>query len=361
MNLLKKQRLFISTQIMLLFSILFLTGNLFADDTGNQKVEDSIARGLEYLLTQQKDTGAIFNSSYSTTMTALSLMAMGATGHLPSEKDKYGLAMRKGIDYILDEDRIDDRGYFGVADKARMYGHGIVCLALAEMLGMGVDDEQDELIRKRLISGIDVIIKAQIMPEKLNPKNKSYGGWRYYPHSTDSDLSVTIWELLALRSTKNDGLEVPKDAIDRAVHFLKKCYYSKRNEDGTPQNLKSGCGYTPGSSPTYPSASAGLLALQVCGEYDSPEAKGSADWLLEYKVNKNDKYFFYGSYYYAQSMNQRGGDFSKHAKKTLENIMISLQAEDGSWKAQEAHQVYSTSMAILSLSIFYNYLPIYQH
>ena len=45
----------------------------------------------------------------------------------------------------------------------------------------------------------------------------------------------------------------------------------------------------------------------------------------------------------------------------LEEILVAIQAEDGSWKANEGSHVYSTALGILSLSIFYNYLPIYQH
>ena len=35
----------------------------------------------------------------------------------------------------------------------------------------------------------------------------------YTPDSRDSDLSVTIWQLMALRSAKNAGLQVPGKAI----------------------------------------------------------------------------------------------------------------------------------------------------
>ena len=46
---------------------------------------------------------------------------------------------------------------------------------------------------------IDLILRSQ----KIQKKNQAQqGGWRYSPDSKDADLSVTIWQLMALRSAK---------------------------------------------------------------------------------------------------------------------------------------------------------------
>jgi hypothetical protein len=42
-----------------------------------------------------------------------------------------------------------------------MYGHGIVTLMLAEMVGMGADARQDTLIRERCQKAVDLIVRAQ--------------------------------------------------------------------------------------------------------------------------------------------------------------------------------------------------------
>ena len=56
-----------------------------------------------------------------------------------------------------------------------MYGHGIVTLTLAELLGMGMDEEMDKAIRKKCQSAIDLILRSQKVP-----KNQAQqGGWRY--------------------------------------------------------------------------------------------------------------------------------------------------------------------------------------
>ena len=106
-------------------------------------------------------------------------------------------------------------------------------------------------------------------------------------------------------------------------------------------------------------AAAGLLSLQVCGEYDSPEAKGSAEWLSSHK-RIGGGHFYYSTYYYSQAMQKRGGDAARKALEIVEKALLKKQGENGSWSGGHGH-IYCTSMAMLSLSVKYHYLPIYQH
>ena len=243
-----------------------------------------------------------------------------------------------------------------------MYGHGITTLMLTEMLGMGVDQEQDQLMHARCQKAIDLILSAQ----KHRKPYQYRGGWRYAPNSSDADLSVTIWQLMALRSAKNDGLQVPATAIREAVEYLQRSYASTLDRNGMPDDKASGFCYTPGQShPTYAMTAAGLLAMQVCGEYESPLVIGAADWLLEHPPKWRERFFFYGTYYYAQGMYQRGGEHAKAAQTLIQDILLERQDNDGSWQAENGSErrvgrVYATAMAVLSLSVKYHYLPIYQ-
>ncbi|MGV2337257.1 MAG UNVERIFIED_CONTAM: hypothetical protein LVR18_25255 [Planctomycetaceae bacterium] len=56
---------------------------------------------------------------------------------------------------------------------------------------------------------------------------------------------------------------------------------------------------------------AGLLAMQVCGEYESPLTLGAADWLLSHPPQWKERFCSYGTYYYAQGMYQRGASMRK--------------------------------------------------
>lgn len=310
-------------------------------------------------------------NEYQTVMTALGTLALAAAGHQPSDNTTAGVAIRRGLAFILREDRQTAEGYFGNKDGSRMYGHGIITLALSEMLGMGFDQTQDRILRERCTRAIDLILRSQRIRKH---SNRFEGGWRYTPDSGDADLSVTVWQLMALRSAKNAGLAVPKEAISSAVEYLKISYKSNRDDTGRATDLNSGFGYQPGGNPEFATTAAGLLALQVCGEYDVPEVVGATNWLLDLtdgarkgkRLDYSQRWFFYGMYYYSQGMQKRGGEIARQTRQFTERVLLEQQSQDGSWTSgdgqeRNAGRVYSTSLAILSLAVKYHYLPIYQN
>ena len=323
------------------------------------EVDKAIESGIKFLLSNQKDNGAIYDRGNPTAITALSLMSLAAVGHLPIHPNENGEAMAKALEFILLEKNQDEVGYFG-KDGGRMYGHGIVTLTLAEMLGMGMDEETDKSIRDKCQKAIDLILRSQ----KVQKNQAQQGGWRYSPDSRDADLSVTIWQLMALRSAKNSGLDVPTSAITDAIKYLERSYKSKLDDQGEPIDKKSGFAYQPGGHPEYTTTAAGLLAMQVCGQYQSPFVLGAADWLLDNVPQTNRKFFFYGTYYYAQAMYQRGDEHAEKARTSVEEILLPMQKENGAWQGggseSGAGEVYCSSMAMLALAVKYHYLPIYQ-
>lgn len=328
------------------------------------KVQAAVDRALTYLRTHQRGDGAIVDNQTPMATTSLAIMAIMSAGHLPDDPTPEGEAIRKALAFILLPKHQDPvTGYMGASDGSRMYGHGITALMLAEVLGMGIDEQQDRLIRQHLYKAVDLILWAQTQKKPDNVGQ--YGGWRYEPNSGDSDLSVTVWQVMALRAAKNAGMEVPKKAVEDAVRYLKGTYHSARAADGSPKDLKSGFAYQTGGGPTYSTAAEGLLALQVCGAYEIPEVKGAADYLLGFTLDPNTSFFFYGTYYYSQGMYQRGGKHAEAARKNVEECLLAKQNPDGSWVAKNGGEgglgpVYATAMAVLSLSIEYHYLPIYQ-
>lgn len=331
------------------------------------RVDAAIEQAIKFLVDQQDLKGSIFDGREKDRLaiTALAVMAMASVGHMPSDDTRAGKAMDRALNYIIlpgDNSARVLRGYFGERDGSRMYGHGIITLLLTEMLGMGKDKTQDNLIRDRAVRGIKVILEAQRYPKGMA---KYVGGWRYTPTSNDADLSVTVWQLMALRSANNAGLAVPTQSIQEAVKYLQRSYYSNRNNRGVPLRQVSGFGYMPGSSPNYPMTAAGLLALQVVGGYNFPETKGAGQWLLNYRLTYDEGYFFYGSYYLSQGMKKLGGEFAANTRQRIETILLDQQLDDGSWLAENANEknhkkVYATSLAILCLSVKHGFLPIYQ-
>src|SRR3954468_14814114 len=70
---------------------------------------------------------------------------------------------------------------------------------------------------------ISATLEMQAWP-KLSAADR--GGWRYIDRldQVDSDLSVTGWQLMFLRSARNSGFEVPADRVNDAVAFVKRSF-----------------------------------------------------------------------------------------------------------------------------------------
>src|SRR4029079_10081412 len=97
------------------------------------------------------------------------------------------------IRYVLATE--SKNGYLGVRG-GKMYEHGIAALFLSEVSGM-VDPARQQRIDVMLPRALKVILDAQAVPKT---EAIDSGGWRYEPDSKDSDMSVTGWCLMALRS-----------------------------------------------------------------------------------------------------------------------------------------------------------------
>ncbi len=332
--------------------------SLYLDDD----VDRAVQRGVKFLCGAQSDDGSIADRGHAIAMTAMSVMAMASIGSEPIQESPTGKAMRKALDYVVRDNNQNQQGYFGDSDGSRMYGHGITTLMLTEMLGMGATPEQNVKIHDSLIRAIEVILASQAIakPSKLE------GGWRYTPTSRDSDLSVSVWQLMALRSAKNDGLDVPSEAIEAAIEYLRNSFAAPNPQAQSGEVPISGFSYTPGSHhPSFTMTAAGLLAMQVCGQYESPLVISAAKWLLEHPPKLSERFFYYGIYYYSQGMHQASGEYAETAEKITRELLLGEQGGDGSWLARGGEErnvgaVYSTCLAILSLSVRYHYLPIYQ-
>lgn len=319
-----------------------------------KRVDKAIVNALGYLALQQRPSGAwqVDQFGESTASTSLAIMAFLAAGHLPDE-GPYGERISRGIQWVLEHQRPDGMIVHRTS-HGPMYSHGISTLMLAEVVGM-VNKKQAPQVRKALENAVSLILKAQEMPKARNHE----GGWRYSPSSADSDLSVTGWQLLALRAAKNVGCDVPKKNIDMAIAYVKRC------------SSGGGFAYQPGQRPTAVRTGTGLLALEAAGDHEEVDGKrvhsaiaiSGAAYLLRRPLRWNEAHFFYGVYYCSVGMFKMGGEYWERTQPQIENLLLSTQRLNGSWLGPAERrfgETYCTSMAVLALAIDYRYLPIYQ-
>jgi hypothetical protein len=314
-----------------------------------EQVDRSVERALEYLAGTQQANGS-WPSGFgaNTGITSLAVMAFLAKGHTPGE-GPYGKIIDKGIDFVLASQH--ENGYLiGKTSHGAMYSHGISTLMLAEVLGQ-TTSPRNERVREGLARAVRLILDAQ----KVAKPDAFKGGWRYNMNSADSDISCTGWQLMALRAAKNAGADVPVEAINDAVDYLKR--------SACPNG---GFGYQPGGGPNLPRSGTGILGLELCGQHHLPESLKAGDYILTQGPKAlMHGYIYYGSYYCSQGMYQLGGRYWDQFWPGFATAMLARQQPDGSFALgegaeQKAGPVYSTAMAVLSLGVIYRAMPIYQ-
>lgn len=319
----------------------------------NTPVDRAIDRGLAHLQALQNridGSWRAMGNQESPAVTSLAVMAFLAAGHVPGE-GKYGESVEKGIRWVLRKQQ--PNGLIANNGGTEMYHHGISTLMLAEAAGM-TDGELGKELRRKLEKAIVIILKAQ------RKTGADRGGWRYHVAPVDgADISVTGWQLMALRAAKNLGCDVPAESIDRAIAYIK----------GLQDARTGGFNYTRSGGLRVSCTGTSILALELCGkeQHRCPEAlRGGAYLIQDHNLpHWGQEWFFYSVYYGSQAAFQLGGNYWAVYKPRLHEVLLHNQQADGGWmgRSRDSHaggESYSTAMAILCLAVEYRFLPIYQ-
>ncbi len=329
---------------------------------GTEQCETAVVKGLDWLQKTQNADGSWGNSKKAA-MTGLAILAY--LGHCETPlSEKYGETVLKGITYLVD---------VGVKKKGRLvdgnepnpmpYEHAIATYALGEsttfckQLGLNIPKLEE--------------ITQQAGQYIIDNQHTKSGGWDY-GYSEDSgrggDLSVTAWQIQALKACKHTGLDFRnmKGTINKALDYVESC------QDGS-----GGFSYNPGGKSHaadhyYTLTGAGMLSFQMWGkENHGAVRKGAkyADKEAKFKYNTPDC-DLYGHYYLAQAMIARGGPEWQRYNDMIRDELLNNQAPDGSWKVPGGggkvnavgalfvgNNHYRTCLAILTLETYYRFLP----
>ena len=338
--------------------------------------KQAVDSGLAWLAAHQNangswtaDIGFKLNNDYKTTedgahagVTALACMAFLAGGHLPG-RGEYGQVVERGLDFVLSA--VDNDGFIN-HQHTRMYSHAFATLFLAEVYGM--THRQD--VRTKLQKAVDFIVTTQ----------NEEGGWRYVPFAPESDMSIVVCQVLALRAARNIGIRVPKSTIDRAAQYVVESAITRSSSGRFRRNVfgdevgafryqKGG-----GSRSSFALTSAGVTALHGVGIYSDDAIQQGLDYLrrnldeFNYTWGRRGGghyFFWYGHYYAVQAMYTAGNaghtNYWEPYFETVRAELLALQDPNGSWPNRTGPgRAFGTAMAVLILEIPYRFLPIFQ-
>ncbi len=349
---------------------------------GTPESEAAVMRGLKWLAAHQQSDGSWLLKDYAkgiagcdcqgefekevqdsptagTAFGVLPFLGEGVTHNRapdkPPELAKYQKVVERGLIFLAQNQirgsKKDDKkdGYLG----GSMYAHALGTIALCEAYGLSGDE--------RLRVNAQLAIKYL-----LNAQHEQGGGWRYSP-GVPGDMSVTGWVFLAIRSAQLTGIDVLKPPLVRAGRFVDSC------AAGPLEAKNSRYSYTPNTPEKLSLSAAGLLTRQYLGwKKDEPDLLAGAQYLMQNMPPESGATLgpIYYYYYATQVLHHlEGSNFDLWNHRMREHLIRTQEKsghKTGSWNPQgtdwgaRGGRMYSTSMALLTLQVYYRHLPMYR-
>jgi hypothetical protein len=192
----------------------------------------------------------------------------------------------------------------------------------------------------------------------------------------NSDLSLTGWQIMALRSARLGGAPVPTTAVENAMNFVRRNYRDDQSH-GLPKGIGgfvyTNSHYIPYRStvvevvnkqPSVGMTGVGLLCLELAGSHNSEQSHKAGNFILKMSTGKDlidePRFREYAIYYCAQGMFQLGGRYWDEFGERMYQYLLRTQDSNGAWSIDGMGEVYPTAMYVLALGVSYRQLPIYQ-
>lgn len=333
---------------------------------GGKNTEQAVDMALKWLAAHQEYDGHWDCAKYEgkegrdVAVTGLSLLAFLGAGNSP-KFGKYKANVKKGVEWMLTQQTKE--GHFG----PYRYQAAIALMAMVEAYGMSESSELAGACQR----AVDHAVASQ------GPD----GGWRYSPKDP-GDTSVAGWWMMALKSARVAGLNIPDKTWEGAKKYFTNIAVQSDDKYGY-------IGYylTPGPNVQHQQKTAICTAAMMCCRQflgyprDDPIIVGAADLLLDEKVQgkklpgkeigKSQNFYLW--YYLALGFYQLGTKskywqtFNPLMKEELLTTQIKVgtyEENKGSWDpklnggyhgAEEWGRVGQTAVGALMLEVYYRY------
>jgi len=348
---------------------------------GDKETSAAVTKALRYLRSQQEKDGGFSAKTDNlrilkersqaqdykwgrvglTAMALLPFLAEGETWNLSElgRRSDHGEVLFKGLTYLLNNQDANT-GCFGRTEGHFHFNHALATLAVAEAAGVSGDSVLAEATRR----AVTLIENTQ----------GAKGGWGYSDNiAMDQDTSVSSWMIQALVAARAAGLEGNPKVLEKALAYLNEITdpHTANVVYGVPKNSKQ---LTPSYIPVVlmlrlhlgqPAFEPIVRRLALKTGANAPSSK--AEWGKAWKENAGEAdkvrsqtfdphrwyHGTYGMFFY-------GGKDWETWNKALVKALLELQDDSGAWHGNDlwtvkVGAVYSTSLCVLSLQVYYRY------
>ena len=180
-----------------------------------------------------------------------------------------------------------------------MYGHALATIALSEAYAMTGD------------TGLHRVVQA--LRQYIESSQNDKGSWRYIRNQSPGDMTVTGWQIMALKSCQMAGVRTGEVTWLRTKEFIDSLFSS----DGTYGYQK------PEVKVTGTTTAIGVLSKMYLGTHrDNLDLVMGADIIAGNGPSETDIYF---NYYATQVLHHRGGERWKAWNKEMRDYLVQTQ------------------------------------
>ena len=332
------------------------------ENGGTPQCEEAVVKSLRWLKKQQNGNGSWGDGQFKASMTGITLLAYLAHCETPLSEE-FGENVLKGISFLVDLGMKNPVISEQPGLKEVCYDHAVATYALCEAYTFckQMDIPSISNLERVVVKAVDRILDAQC----------PNGGWAYSYNNRinpNIDLSVTGWNVQALKAAEHGGIKPTKGEIRTALR--KAAMYCRKNvmPDGKFSYKENG------ENPR--SSLVGVLSLQMTGNGSDSAARKGLDWIknnvktLEWgngSGTENVKSNLYMHYYCVQAAMNRGGDVWASYNKAFRDAVLGGQKPDGSFSNNDtgyaeclsgkSKNIYRQCLATLMLETYYRFLP----
>jgi hypothetical protein len=307
-------------------------------------------RCLEYLARTQREDGTWPGGEGGPGVTGICVMAFMASGEDP-DFGPYATHVRRALrNIITSQDR--ETGHISGPGHGPMYHHGFATLALSEAYGVVSDrllwqGSQAPVERRRTIGqALELATRCALTAQEQNP----WGAWRYSPGSQDADTTVSGTVLMGLLGARNAGVEVPNEAINKALSYFR----AHTRADGVV-SYQATQSHGDGVART----AIGTLVFAIGKRKDWPEYRAASEFIKRRMHHSLSDHPFYTRYYMAQALFHSDLDAWEAWNQRTVRQLQETQEQDGSFASSHG-PAYGTGMSALALALNYRLLPVYE-
>lgn len=329
------------------------------ENGGTPQCEEAVVKSLRWLKKQQNKDGSWGGAphNYKCAMTGMALLSYLAHCETPLSEE-FGETVLKGISFLVDQGMKNPVLSLVPQRNEVSYDHAVATYALCEAYTFckQMDIPSISNLEKVVIKAVDKIVDNQ----------NTDGGWAYNYNTkagAHTDLSVTGWNVQALKAAEHGGIRPSKGEIRTALrkNVMPDGKFSYKENGNMPRSSLVGVG---------------VLSLQMTGNGSDSAARKGLDWIknnvktLQWgqgSGTENVKSNLYMHYYCVQAAMNRGGDVWTSYNKAFRDAVLSGQNADGSFRkndvgyvsgmSNKSENIYRQCLATLMLETYYRFLP----